>query len=67
MALTWKSNTLYMEWCLTCHRDPAKYLTPKEAIFQMDWQPPANREQLGQELIKQNNVHTRTDCSTCHR
>lgn len=67
MALTWKSNTLYMEWCLKCHQNPAKYLTPKEAIFQMDWQPPANREELGKELIKRNNVHTRTDCSTCHR
>ncbi len=67
MALTWKSNSLYMEWCLECHRNPAKYLSPKEAVFRMDWEPPADREALGRKLMEENKVHTRTDCSTCHR
>ncbi|MFN7951175.1 MAG: cytochrome c3 family protein [bacterium] len=67
MALTWKSNSLYMEWCLGCHRDPAKYLSPADAVFRMDAEPPEDPEARGQELMKQNQVHTRTDCSTCHR
>src|SRR5437879_3290891 len=29
MPLTWRSNTLYMQWCIDCHRAPEKYLRPK--------------------------------------
>ena len=33
MPLTWKTATLYMEWCLECHRNPEKYVGPPEAVF----------------------------------
>ncbi len=33
MPLTWKSATLYMEWCLDCHRHPEKNIGPPEAVF----------------------------------
>jgi hypothetical protein len=33
MALTYKVNSLYMEWCLECHRQPEKYLRPREEVY----------------------------------
>jgi len=32
MAMTWKASTLYMSWCLSCHRDPAPHLRPREEV-----------------------------------
>src|SRR6058998_381354 len=26
MPLTWRENTLFMEWCLECHRHPERYI-----------------------------------------
>ncbi|MBL8858418.1 MAG: cytochrome c3 family protein [Planctomycetes bacterium] len=37
MPLMLRENTLNMEWCLECHRDPIKNLRPREAVYEMDW------------------------------
>jgi hypothetical protein len=37
MPLMIRQNTLNMEWCLECHRDPVKNLRPREAVYEMDW------------------------------
>jgi hypothetical protein len=34
-------NTLQMEWCLDCHRNPAKYLRPTSEIYNMGWEKPS--------------------------
>jgi hypothetical protein len=34
-------NTLQMEWCLDCHRNPSKNLRPTSQIYNMDWQAPS--------------------------
>jgi hypothetical protein len=41
MPLMYAQNTLQMEWCLDCHRNPAKNLRPTGEIYNMDWQAPA--------------------------
>lgn len=68
MPLTWKENTLYMKWCLNCHRDPAKFVRPREEVFNMAWQP-ANQSTTGPELTAAYEIHVTqlTDCSMCHR
>ena len=33
MPLTWTAGTLYMQWCLECHREPEKYVRPKSEVF----------------------------------
>lgn len=33
VSLTWKANTLYMGWCLSCHRNPAPHLRPEDAVL----------------------------------
>ena len=67
MPLTWQEKSLQMEWCLDCHRHPERYLRPKAEVFNIAWEPPADQEERGRDLVKQYGVHPRTACSTCHR
>ena len=67
MPLMYKQNTLQMEWCLDCHRHPEENLTPKEALFKMDYQPSEPLAEMGMRLKDSYKIHTRTDCTTCHR
>ena len=67
MPLTWRTQTLHMEWCLDCHRHPERYVRPREHVFDLDWQPAGDQRTLGRELVQAYAIHTRTDCSACHR
>jgi hypothetical protein len=70
MPLTWQNASLLMVWCLDCHRNPAPNLRPSEEIFNMAWEPPADRAALGLRLMQQYNIKSArllTSCSTCHR
>jgi hypothetical protein len=67
MDLIWQNASLQMEWCLDCHRHPERYVGPREAVFQTNWQPPADEPDLGLRLVEANDIAPRTDCSTCHR
>ena len=71
MPLMWNVASLHMEWCLECHRDPAKRIRPREQVFNMDWPPPGyDQAAEGKRLMKQydiDSVEAITNCSTCHR
>jgi hypothetical protein len=70
MPLTYKANTLYMGWCLDCHRQPEKYLRPKSEVFNPNYVPPSNQMELGAQLVKDYKIiplQERQSCSTCHR
>jgi hypothetical protein len=41
MPLMYAENTLQMEWCLDCHRNPAKNLRPTSEIYNNAWEKPA--------------------------
>ena len=41
MPLMYEENTLQMEWCLNCHRDPGKNLRPTSEIYNMAWAGPS--------------------------
>ncbi len=43
MPLMYQKATLQMQWCLDCHRNPAKYVRPKDQVFNMAWERPAGR------------------------
>ena len=53
--------------CLDCHRNPEKYVRPREAVFQMDYEAPANQIELGRRLVKEYDIQSLMSCSTCHR
>src|SRR5215467_14116681 len=38
MPAVYQENTLQMEWCIACHREPENKIRPKSQIFKMDWQ-----------------------------
>jgi Cytochrome c7 and related cytochrome c len=76
MPLTWRANTLYMRWCLECHNNPERYVRPRQAVFQMDYQPPdsghpvlgeTDQLALGRKLVAEYKIRKLTDCYTCHR
>ncbi len=37
MPLMYMQNSLQMEWCLNCHRNPAENLRPTSEIYNMPW------------------------------
>jgi hypothetical protein len=43
MPLMYMQNTLQMEWCLNCHRNPAVNLRPVSEVYNMAWQGPSTR------------------------
>ena len=71
MPLTWRANTLNMNWCLDCHRDPAAYIRPREHVFDVNWQPEGDQRALGERLMKEYGIDQQmpllTNCWTCHR
>lgn len=67
MPLIWKTATLNMEWCLECHREPEKYIRPRDFVFAFDWEPQEHQEILGPKLVGEYEVRRMTDCSVCHR
>ena len=42
MPLMYQQNTLQMEWCLNCHRNPAVNLRPTSEIYNMAWSGPSS-------------------------
>ena len=63
MPLVFQAKELTMQWCLDCHRDPAKNLRPHDQIVNMDWQPPANQAEVGKKLAAEDSPakHVRSD------
>jgi len=69
MPLMMKVNSLDMQWCIACHKQPEQHLRPREAVYQMDWKPEGNQLALGEQLIKDYHVDKAKmlNCSICHR
>jgi len=69
MQLTFKTKTLFMEWCLQCHRDPEPNLRKKADIFKVEYTPPTPAEQheLAVNEYHLQSTQLLTSCSTCHR
>ena len=44
MPLMYQQNTLQMEWCLNCHRNPGKNLRPTSEIYNMAWEEPSSQK-----------------------
>ena len=68
MPLTARVRSLTMQWCLRCHRDPARYLRPRDEVFNLHWHA-QDQLALGAKLVRKYHIDTSrmTDCSLCHR
>jgi len=67
MPLMWRQETLNMDWCLACHRDPAAHVRPRERVFSTDWDPASLSREEREALAREYRLASMTDCSTCHR
>jgi len=83
MPLTYRAGTLYMSWCLDCHRDPGKNIRPRSEVFNAFYNQPSfehpltyegvtytDQGELGKKLTAEYNIlplRTMQSCSTCHR
>jgi DNA-directed RNA polymerase subunit RPC12/RpoP len=69
MPLTRKVNTLHMGWCLECHRQPEKFLRPRDEVFTMGYEPEESQKDMGARLLEAHGVEKGqlTNCSVCHR
>jgi hypothetical protein len=67
MPLMYQVASLQMQWCLDCHRNPERFVRPREAVYQMDYEPPADQLALGRKLVADYRIQRLTSCSTCHR
>jgi cytochrome c7-like protein len=70
MPAVYQENTLQMEWCVACHRDPQNKIRPKSEIYNMEWQDDDLSADERTQLAKDYKIRDRvmlTSCSTCHR
>jgi Cytochrome c7 and related cytochrome c len=65
MPLMLQENSLQMEWCLNCHRNPEPHIRPREFVTAMGYRPSDPQE--GARLMREYGVQPNTSCSTCHR
>ena len=65
MNLVSQASPLTMEWCLNCHRNPEKYIRPREEVFNMAYVP-KNQAEIGPRLVQEYGVKKMTSCSVCH-
>lgn len=66
MDVVYQEKSLSMGWCLSCHREPEKYLWPKDKVTDLDYRP-TDQLKLGLELKKMYDVNPGEACSVCHR
>jgi len=69
MALTWRTASLEMQWCLQCHRTAPQHVRPLNQVLSMAPQSPLSADEIGQlsRLYRLRSTAALTNCSTCHR
>jgi hypothetical protein len=71
MPLMYQQANLEMRWCVNCHRNPEKFIRPRQFITKMGYDPEIDakqsQEELGPKLVKEYNVQKLETCWTCHR
>jgi len=67
MPFVRQEQSLLMEWCLECHRQPEKFLRPKSEVYNIAYEAPSDQLELGRRLVKEYDIKPQVTCSTCHR
>ncbi len=80
MPLMYQADSMRMEWCLNCHREPEKFLRPRDQVFNMNYEQPSSvhpvkladgsvytdQLALGNELKQRYHVRTVEDITSCN-
>ncbi len=70
MPAVYQENSLQMEWCLSCHREPEKFIRPKSEIYNMNWRDGDITAEERLKLKADYKIRSKemmTSCSSCHR
>jgi hypothetical protein len=69
MPLMRKVQPMTMEWCLSCHREPERFIRPREEVMSVDWVVPTDQLALGRQLVEEYDINKQQllNCSICHR
>ena len=77
MPLMYQAGSLQMAWCLDCHRQPERFIRPREQVFNLHYDadhdpdhPGQTQATLGPRLVSEYHVADKQllqDCFTCHR
>ena len=65
MQLTYQAEPMSMQWCLNCHRNPEKFVRPRDKVYDMTWKA-GDQQALGAQLVKEYRIQSKTNCSVCH-
>lgn len=69
MPVVRHDKPLSMAFCLECHRSPERFVRPHDEVFNLDWRPESEEEQIkrGLEAVRANHIHAPVNCSGCHQ
>lgn len=69
MQVVRHDKPLSMAFCLECHRAPERFVRPHDEIFNLNWRPESEEEQIrrGMEAVKAHHIHAPVTCSGCHQ
>ncbi len=71
MPMMWRAKPFQMQFCLSCHRDPAPRLRPRSQVTRMDWpeEPLAERRRFGETVMRLHHIDPAKldNCEICHR
>lgn len=69
MPLMWRNASLYMQWCLQCHRTAPRHVRPLTQVLSMEPMKKLSADEVRQlnALYRLRSTDGLTSCSTCHR
>lgn len=67
MQLMYRENTLQMNWCIDCHKNPEPHVRPKDKLFDTTFDPASQSEETRAALVAEYQVQANLACNTCHR
>ena len=66
MGSVYQVADLSMGWCLDCHRQPERFVRPKNLVTEMGYRPD-DQDKRGRALVQEYGTRSVTTCTACHR
>lgn len=69
MQVVQHDKPLSMGFCLECHRSPEQFVRPLDEVFNLDWRPESQEEQLtfGLNAVRDWHIAPPVNCTGCHQ
>ncbi|MDE3085014.1 MAG: cytochrome c3 family protein, partial [Verrucomicrobiota bacterium] len=64
-----ETQPLSMTFCLNCHREPEKFIRPRQEVYNLNWHASSAQAQLklGKKFVHDWKINPPQSCSGCHR